>query len=177
MRRLRRGGTYYRVCDPGWKDCGDTSFNRVRGGRWNPPGEFGALYLNRTLEVAAAQARWNFRGEALGLFDLRPEQRPDFQEFEVEERLFVNAVTEKGLSDLGLPPRFPYRVEHRRCRRIGRRHYGAGERGIASRSAAECDGPGRWVGEELVLFDREADPIPATPGVRTAFDGWYPPSR
>jgi hypothetical protein len=48
---------------PEWVDCGDMSFSKI-GGRWTPRGEFGALYLNATIRVAAAQARHQHEGRA-----------------------------------------------------------------------------------------------------------------
>jgi len=173
MTRIRRGGTYYRVCNPDWTDCADTRFSLDRGGRWNPPRSFGTLYLNRTVELAAAQARWNYRDEAFQLFDLRQEARPDLQEFVVEDRLYVDAVTDEGLEELGLPTAYPFGAQHSDCQPIGQRLYDAGERGIASRSAVECAAPGDYLDEELALFERPRAGVPAKSGRRRSFAEWY----
>ncbi|MGH2997143.1 MAG: hypothetical protein ACRDM9_12585, partial [Gaiellaceae bacterium] len=56
-RTIRRGGPYNRLAEPSWSDPLDTSYSRRRGGRWNPPGSFGALYLNRDLRIARLQVQ------------------------------------------------------------------------------------------------------------------------
>lgn len=173
MRRTQRGGEYYRVCDPDWADCSETSFSRHQGGRWNPPGAFGALYLNRTLEVSAAQARHNFAGELHTLFDLRPDQRPDLQSLIVPLSEFLDVVTDAGVADVGLPKHFPYGVTWELCQPIGRMAYDGNEHGIATRSAAEAT-PQAWIGEELALFDRTIELAPIQLGHRRRFQEWYP---
>lgn len=169
MRHVGRGGTYYRVCKPGWGDCADTAFS-LRGGRWNPPDEYRVLYLNRTVRMAALQAVENFRGEAHSLFDLRPERRPHLQSFAVPRSEYVDAVTDEGVLALGLPSGYPEGVGWARCQPIGRTAYAAGERGIACRTA--CTGGGDPDHEEMALFDR--DGTPAAPGARRAFEEWFP---
>lgn len=96
MLTCRRGGRYYRVAKPEWVDPLDLSFSKVHGGRWNPPGDFGALYLGGSEEVAAANARRQHRGRAIGLFDLRPERRPVLVTVEVPEGTVLDAVTPGG---------------------------------------------------------------------------------
>ena len=85
---LRRGGTYYRVCDPSWPDPSDTSFSKTQGGRWNPPDRpgrpgFGALYLNATIALARANARrhvfFSFGATIDDLID--DDQRPELQHY------------------------------------------------------------------------------------------------
>ena len=49
---VRRGGACNRLAEPHWADPLDTSFTREHGGRWNAPGAFGMLYLNRTERLA-----------------------------------------------------------------------------------------------------------------------------
>jgi RES domain-containing protein len=173
LRHVHREGVYFRVCDPDWTDCGDTSHNRRMGGRWNPRGRFGALYLNATREVAAANARVNFAGEMHLLHDLRPEYRPDLQSFEVPAAEYLDAVTPEGVAELGLPAGYPGRVGWRRCQAVGLAAYEAGEPGVACRSAAEADA-GDWVGEELALFDRGGAGTGARPRRRLKFSRWYP---
>jgi len=126
------------------------------------------LYLNRTVELAAAQARHNFEGEIHTLFDLQPEERPDLQDFEVPERELVDAVTSDGLQALGLPPSYPQDVGHEVCQPIGLAAYRNGEHGISCRSAADT------TGEDLALFDHDGHP--ARPSTRRRFADWYPPS-
>jgi RES domain-containing protein len=170
MNHVERGGAYYRVCKAEWTDCADTTFS-LRGGRWNPAGEFRALYLNRTMRMAALQALENFRGEAHGLFDLRPERRPHLQQFDVPRAPYVDAVTADGLAALELPAAYPDGCEWDECQAVGRRAYAAGERGIACRTAVP--GGRDPDHEELALFDRGGD-APARPGERLPFDRWFP---
>ena len=163
-----RRGAYYRVCKPDWLDCGETSYSKAAGGRWNPPGEFGALYLNATVKVAAAQARQQHAGRAIGLFDLRPERRPELATFEVPRVTLVDAVTAEGLHALGLPADYPLGVPWPPCQAIGRRAYRE-LAGVAARSAAEAR-PGHTAGEELTLFDR----LTLAAVRREPFRVWYP---
>jgi len=182
FRHVARHGRYYRVCDPHWADCMDTSFSKMHGGRWNSSGEFGVLYLCRTLAVAAANARANFAFEIHSLYDLKSEFRPVLLEMTIPatpERTFVDAVTDAGCAALGLPETYPLArdgklVSHAACRKIGSSAYRSAERGIACRSAAEA-AHGTWPGEELALFDRSAGI--ARRGKRRAFNDWYPAAR
>lgn len=151
---MRRGGEYLRVANLAWADPFDTTFSRRAGGRWNSPGSFGVLYLNRDARTASANAR-RFLAEQGGfsLWDLRPERRPVAVRCTVSPRLLVNAVTAAGLGAIGLPPGYPWRVGWDRCQPVGVRLHQEGEKGIAARSAAECAESGKWVGEEGVLFE------------------------
>jgi hypothetical protein len=181
FRHVTRDGRYYRVCDPHWDDCYDTSFSKSLGGRWNPPGAFGVLYLCRSLAVAAANARQNFVGEIHSLYDLKPQFRPLVVEFSIARtppRSFVDAVTETGLSAVGLPATYPFsskaKVSYSACRQVGVAAYADAELGIACRSAAEAT-PISWPGEELALFDRGH--AVARRGRRRAFADWYVSAR
>jgi RES domain-containing protein len=170
MRHVERGGSYYRVCKPDWTDCGNTSHSRIRGGRWNAPGEHAVLYLNRTVRMAALQALENFRGEAHSLFDLRPERRPHLQTFGVPAAGYVDVVTADGVRALGLPAGYPEGADWQACQAIGSAAYAAGERGIACRTA--CPGGADPEHEELALFDRDGSH--AIAGDRLPFPEWFP---
>jgi RES domain-containing protein len=138
------GGTYYRVCDPGWTDPLDTSFAKKSGGRWNPPGVFGAIYLNKTRDVAAANARRQFEGEIATLYDLQPNQQPDLVTVMVDE------------ASLRLPASYPVGVVHERCHEIAELAYtDENIAGVACRSNAEATETS-IVGEELAVFDRSS---------------------
>jgi hypothetical protein len=92
-------------------------------------------------------------------------------EFPVPEDRAVDVMTDDGVAACGLPPEYPFGVSWAQCRHLGQAAYQANEPGIACRSAAECDGPGRHVGEELALFDRGSLP---DAGQRLQFVDWYP---
>lgn len=170
MKFVRRGGLYFRVCDPEWASPLDTSFNKERGGRWNPPGKFGLLHLNATIRVAAANARKHFEDEIHTLFDLRPQFRPVLYDIAVRRSEFVDCVTDQGLRDVGLTAGYPENTSWLRTRAVGIRAHQNNEDGIASRSAAEMD---RNLGEELAIFDDRTDALTKL-GQRRAFDKWYP---
>jgi RES domain-containing protein len=159
------------VCKPEWAACSDTTYAKRLGGRWNPPEEFGALYLCATTEVAAAVARTHHVGRAIPLFSLRPSRRPQLQAFAVAANQFVDVVTNEGVDAAGLPLAYPYGVDHKTCWPVARQAYLSGQRGVAGRSAAES-GPDFWLGEELAVFDN--GPMPKTAGRRRPFSEWYP---
>ena len=160
------------MCDPSWKHPLDTSFAKRFGARWNPPGAFGALYLNATVAVAAANARRNFEGEIATLYDLRPQQQPVLVEVAVTESEFVDVVTATGLRALRLPASYPIGVPHRRCQNIAVRAYDTSNiAGIACRSNADATA-NSYLGEELAIFDRSVHL--ARERRRMTFHRWYP---
>lgn len=181
VKHVTRGGTYYRVAAPGWHDPLDTKFSKRAGGRWNAAGTFGVLYLNRTLCVAAMQARHYVRHRfGSELDDLQEDARPDLVTVHVPEELVVDCVTPEGVAALGLPPTYPADaantvITHGVCQAIGQRARDTDERGIACRSACNDASPEDWPGEELVLIDREApDGMGVSARERHAFHQWYP---
>jgi len=167
---VRRSGPYYRVVAPKWVDPADTSYSKQRGGRWNPAGEFGALYLNATIQVAAANARAQHAGRAIKLFDLLPEARPELVTFEVPIVDVLDACTPKGIAALGFAENFPHGVPWPPCQAIAREVRANALSGVASRSAAEST-EATSVGEELALFDKV---VAGPPRARRRFDKWYP---
>lgn len=171
MKALSRSGHYYRVFKPGWGNPLDTRPSFTRGGRWNAAGEFGVIYLNKTLDVAAANARKQHLGRAIGLFDLKADRRPHLLTVSVPRSLHLDVVSREGVSALRLPANYPWHVDHDRCQPIGLRAYNEVRlRGIAARSAAECTAKD-WIGEELAWFDRS----PALREIeRRSFSKWYP---
>ena len=171
MKRLSRGGRYYRVVNPNWADPLDPSYSKRYGGRWTPPGEFGALYLCATVDVAAANARAQHRHRAIQLFDLRPLARPSLVMVNVPENRFLDVVTEAGLAALRFPRTYPFGVAYERCWPIARRAYAQRIAGIASRSNAEATST-FWIGEELALFDYSL-PVRRVGKIKS-FAQWYP---
>jgi hypothetical protein len=131
------------------------------------------LHLNRDHRTASANARrWLAEQGALDVLDLRPEARPVAVPVTFERTSLVDAVTDAGLEALSLPAAYPHRIPHSRCQPIGATLHAAGERGIACRSAAECPGPGRYVGEEAALFEGR---VAVTRGEAVPFPEWYVP--
>jgi hypothetical protein len=172
VKRLARTGAYYRVFKPEWADPLDTTPSKLHGGRWNAPGSFGNLYLARDTAVAAAIARAQHAGRAVGLFDLQAERRPHLLQVEIPPSADLDVVSSEGIRALHLPARYPFGVGHQRCQPIGLRAYRSRDFvGIACRSAAECQ-PGYWVGEELAWFD--SSPPLEESGPRRDFASWYP---
>ena len=165
-----RGGDYYRIAAPDWVDPSDTTYSKRQGGRWNPAGEFGALYLNATIQVAAANVRARHSGRAIKLFDLLPEARPHLATFDVPSIQALDACTSEGVAALGFAANFPYGVTWTACQSIAREAHAAGLDGVAARSNAEATAR-KWVGEELAAFEEiavsERQP-------RRQFHEWYP---
>jgi RES domain-containing protein len=167
-----RSGRYFRVYKPDWDLAGltDPAYSKSVGGRWNQKGEFGAVYLNATVAVAAAQARHQHVGRAIGLFDLRSDRRPALAEVDVPRSLVVDAASAQGLRAMHLPRTYPAQVSWKTCQRIARRAYTEGFAGVAARSNAEAR-IDYVVGEELAYFDSQ-------PRLRVEravpFEEWYP---
>jgi len=167
---VRRGGRHYRVCDPEWQDCLDTSFSCRGGGRWNAPGAFGVLHLCANVAVAAANARKQYENEIHTVFDLEPEFQPILLQVDVRMSEFVDCVSDEGLHAAGLPRTYPADVTWVRTRDVGRKAYALQDsRGVVCRSAALS------TGEEVAIFDRAMEIARA--GKRYRFTAWYPPLR
>ena len=150
MRTIRRGGPYLRVADPDWDDPLDGRYAAERGGRWNPPESFPVVYLTSSVAVARAYVFLKLEAQPYGPEDLR--RGPLLVRTRVPEDRYVNAVTEAGLRDLGLPETYPRDgrgrlVSWRRCQTIGLEAWENGLPGVAARSA-------RGDGEELAYFGR-----------------------
>jgi RES domain len=169
---VRRGGEYNRLAEPGWQDPLDTSFAKSAGGRWNPPGSFGVLYLNRDERVARLQVDHRLVGQPYGIEDLEPAEQHDLVLVDVPEAERLDCVSDRGLEALGLPSSYPRSpdgkpVGHRVCQRIGQRAHEAAHTGIACRSAAT--GATRS-DEELALFEPHAA---LDVKERRPFTAWY----
>jgi RES domain len=156
VRHLRRGGPYLRVADPEWRDPLSGEHARRRRGRWNPPGSFGVVYLNDSVELARAQLRHRLERRGIRPEDLDPETGPVLVHTRVPDDNYVDAVSAEGLRKLRLPVTYPLDndgalVTHDVCQPIGQAAWDAGERGIACRSAASS-APAE--AEELAFFAR-----------------------
>lgn len=156
MRHIRRGGPYLRVADPGWADPLSPAYARRRGGRWNPPGSFGAIYLNASLDMARAQVRHKLETRGIRPEDLARDRGPILVHTHVPADRYVDATTGAGLRSLGLPGTYSLDeqgrpIAHETCQPIGQRAWDGAEPGIACRSAVRIAPAG---GEELAFFAR-----------------------
>jgi len=171
LRHVRRGGvTYFRIADATWDNPLDPSYAQASGGRWNPAGSFGVLYLNASREVARANVARRLAGQPYGPEDLA--NGPVLVELRAPRAHYVDALSARGLESLGLPRTYPVhgngrRVSWSRCQPIGRKAWEEGEPGIACRSAALRAGT---PGEELALFVRGR--LPTARGVHS-FEDWF----
>ena len=178
LRQVARGGTYFRVAAPGWKDPLDGSYSQAHGGRWNPPESFPVVYLCRSVAVARAFAWSKLAGLPYGPEDLDPQAAPLLVATEVPRDRFANCATVAGLAAAGLPPTYPFDeggevVGWDRCQPIGQRAWDRGFPGIGCRSAApDPSGAKRSPGEELAWFQREGKLRPARV---QAFEDWFWP--
>ncbi len=134
------------------------------------PNEFGALYLNKTVRLAAAQARHQHAGRAITLFDLQPHRLPVLATFDVPTIDVVDASSAEGLAALELQADYPVGVGWKTCQLIARRAYRESFAGVAARSAAEAR-VADVVGEELARFDSQP---PLEPLELRPFENWYP---
>lgn len=173
-RTIRRGGAYNRLAEPSWTDPLDTSYSKQHGGRWNPPGSFGVLYLNRDLHMARLQVQHKLRGQPYGVEDLGEDEQHDLVNVEVGERDWLDCVTMPGLEAVGLPATYPRHpngrpVRHADCQPVGKAAFDDGRPGTACRSAAGGATP---ADEELAVFDRDADTAVRMTG-RQPFAEWF----
>ena len=173
MSRIVRGGRYVRVADPLWSDPLDPAYAKDAGGRWNPPGAFGVLYLCADVATARANVARLLAGQPFTADDLEPSTAPVLVEVDLPGEAYADAVTPRGLRELGLPASYPRDsrgrpVPHARCQPIGARLYADGSPGVAARSAA----PGAAGREELAWFALP-DRLPPRRGTIRAFADWY----
>lgn len=172
LRLVRRGGRYVRVADPGWDDPLSGAHAKARGGRWNAPGAFPVVYLNRDERIARANVLQRFAGLPYAAEDLEPSAAPVLVSTVVPEDEFVDVVTDAGCVAAGLPSTYPVfadggAIPHDVCQPVGQAAWEAGSRGIACRSAAPAAPVG---GEEMAWFARDATLVALE--VR-AFLDWY----
>jgi hypothetical protein len=175
MRRIRRGGSYFRVADPDWPHPLDGSYAARSGGRWNPPNSFAVVYLNRDVRVARANVARKFRGRPYGPELLAPREAPVLVHTTVAESEYGDIITDDGCVDAGLPKEYPNEPGHGgvvgwdTCQSIGLTAWGSGDLGIACRSAAPS-APAD--GEELEWFARPGT-SPLNVESVLSFDDWF----
>jgi len=171
LRLIERGGEYCRVADPGWVDPLDRVYSRERGGRWNPPGSFGVVYLNSSIPLARAQMRAKLGRRGIEPEDLLSASAPVLIDVRVPSGEYVDVVTAGGIRALALPASYPrdaagHFVSHADCQPIGVRARRDGHPGIACRPAVDKAPPGS---EELAYFGRRRLSLLK----RRRFEDWY----
>jgi len=163
------GGSYLRVADPDWPDPLDPGFAaHGNGRRWNPAG-VPCLYMNHDVQTARANVDRLFVGLPYGPADLDPATAPLLIEVTVPTGVALDAFTDTGLAQIGLPDTFPRDasgnfIPHSTCQPIGAAAFAEGHDGVDCRSAA--DGGLR----ELAWYPRGST---ATETSRQSFDHWW----
>jgi hypothetical protein len=173
-RSVSRGGAYNRLVEPSWNEPLDTSHSEAKGGRWNAPGGFGVLYLNRSYQLARAQVDHKLAATPFDIDDLDPAELHDLVDVEVAVGDFLDCVSDAGLEAVGLPAGYPKdgsgaTVGHAACQPIGASAYAEPLRGVACRSVARRAAAGD---EELGVFDRDVGSTVRRIARRT-FSDWY----
>ncbi len=152
MLRTERGGIYYRVADPSWRDPLDGTYAAMHGGRWTAPGSYPTVYLCQTIPVARGIVNHNFEGLPYGPEDIAPDAAPMLLDVTVAPAECLDVASPAGAQAVGLPATYPLdasgtEVRWEACQPIGRQAYDAGLDGVACASA-------RATGEELAHFNR-----------------------
>jgi hypothetical protein len=143
---------WFRVADAAWTDPVDPTYADRAGGRWNSPGDGPTLYLNADVATARAQIPRMLRGTSIDVEDLRDDAPYVLVPVRLPTRQrAADAVSDTGLTALGLPRTYPRRrdgteVPWASCRRAAAAVRRARLRGVLARSAALVGG------EELAWF-------------------------
>jgi len=164
------------VVDPDWPDPLDGAVAIERGGRWNPPGTYPAVYLNADLGTARANARLlidrAIERMPFAFEDLDPAGLPALWSVRVPSADILDATTGEGLQAAGLPVSYPRQragdpLPWEPCQRAGARAHRDGVRRIAYRSSAFAAGAGEvaWIGDA-------SDSLACTAGARD-FADWF----
>lgn len=172
FRRILRGGFYHRVAEVGWANPMDGTPGVERGGRWNPPGSFPVVYLNKTIDLARLYVAKKLSGHPYGPEDIDPDTGDVLATVDLPSQEYVDVVTDGGCRGVGLPKSYPLDasgrvIGHESCQPIGLEAWQKREAGIAFRSATL--GAGRN-GEELAWFQRGR---PLSPDRVLSFSDWF----
>jgi hypothetical protein len=160
---------WWRIARHSWDNPLDPSFARDRGGRWNPPGSFPALYFNEDLVTARINLRRFIAGWPYEPEDLRDDTGPVLVAAVLPRRQRVADVhTPAGVRAVDLPATYPFDdagrlVDHRVCQLIGVAARTRGLRGIRCRSAQTPLGAGRelaWFPASTTSRARLVDTLP-----------------
>jgi hypothetical protein len=143
-----------------------------RGGRWNPPGSFPVVYLNKTIELARLYVAQKLSGHPYGPEDIDPETGDVLAVVDLPSQDYVDVVTDDGCRGVGLPISYPLDASgslmgHESCQPIGLEAWQKREAGIACRSAALGAGS---QDEELAWFQRGRT---LSPDRVLSFSDWF----
>lgn len=155
--RLPDGRVWLRVADPDWSDPMEGLWAQRLGGRWNPPASYRTVYLNADPETAHLQLVRMLEGAPVEVEDLDDGAYVLVAARLPRDQTVADAVSEKGLAALSLPPSYPADADGREvtpatCQPIGKSVKESGSRGVLCRSAATLDGRGT----ELAWFPATA---------------------
>jgi RES domain-containing protein len=170
--RTERGGNYYRVADPSWRNPLDGAYAAMHGGRWTTPGSYPTVYLCQTIPVARGIVNHNFDGLPYGPEDITPDAAPLLLDVTVAPAECLDVTNPTAAEALGLPPTYPLdatgiEIRWEACQPVGQQAYDAGLAGVACLSA-------RANGEELAHFNRASDLALAR---ARPFAEWFWPQR
>jgi RES domain-containing protein len=167
---------WWRIAQPGWVDPCDARYAQQRGGRWNPPGSWPTLYLNRDLHTARGQVSRLLAGSFVQPDDLADDAFDLVGVLLAETVVVADVMTEEGVRAAGLPSTYPCQpdgeiVSHDQCRPIGVQAREEGLAGVAARSAATPDGSGAelaaWSGLDTMEVVGSRVPFGAVAGKGT----------
>lgn len=171
---LADGHEWWRIARADWRNPLDPRFAAGRGGRWNPPDSFPALYLNEDMVTARLNLRAFIAGWPYEPEELRDRSGPVLIGATLPRSQRVADVhSRRGVASVRLPASYPRAgsgglVPHAPCRRIGERAQRLGLRGVRCRSARAPDGAGR----ELAWFPATSRSR-ARRGTTLPFERWF----
>lgn len=119
-----------------------TTGSLKQGGRWNPPGEFGAVYTSLNESTARAELRRSAQRRGVEPSDLAPRELVLLR---VNLTRVLDLTDPRILSKLGLKPEDLLQNDWARTQEIARAAWGAGFEGVFVPSAAGS-------GDNLAIF-------------------------
>lgn len=145
-----------------------------KGGRWNPPGSWPALYLNRDLNTARSQLDRMLEGTPVQIDDLLDDAYELAAARLPPGQVALDVISDEGVAAAGLPATYPRAATGRCvtwdiCWPIARIAFDQGLDGVECRSAATLDGRGR----ELCWWPRGRQGQPV--GGRVPLGHWRQP--
>jgi hypothetical protein len=177
---LPEGRVWLRVADPEWRDPLEPRFAAERGGRWNPPSSFDALYLNGDVATARLQLERMLADSPLRIDDLEDDAYVLVAATLPRQQECADAVGADALLALGLATIYPLDAEGNLvgqtvCQGIGAIVHEARLRGVWCRSACTPDGRGRELAWFPATQRSRAQPVWPKPLPLAAWrdaDGW-----